>query len=380
MAMRKRKIKTQIGPKSGMSGIPIDKGFDSIVSYFHQDIDKKEISQLVRNFIKKNYSKADAKKAFANPEWAISMFTHYGAVSFWSELVKSDEKYDSGMYQHYLQGFKNYIEKLKEDGSKVLEEKKLEEKTKGNVVTLSPMQRLQNKINNTIMQDLLTLEDEWIDGQETTLDLYNQFKLHGLSGSATIPVRTVVEGWLLDYEDAYHKRCDQAVEGYSHLTRPELNRRLKSCKDMLDDLDKIKSATKSLRKVRIKKPQSAIKQVARVKYQKEDTGFKLVSINPIQIISNKRLFVLNTKYKRLTEYVTQDPKGFMISGTTIKNFDVELSRECVLRTSQLDFINSIMSDTPNQINKRWTDTVKTKDNKPNGRLNENTILLRIVNK
>ena len=54
----------------------------------------------------------------------------------------------------------------------------------------------------------------------------------------------MIEGWLLDYEDAYLKRCDQAVEGYSHLKRPELNRRVKACKDMLEDLDKIKSATK----------------------------------------------------------------------------------------------------------------------------------------
>ena len=63
-------------------------------------------------------------------------------------------------------GTKFYESKINLDGAKIIKEKELEKKLKGNVVTLSPMQRLQNKINETIMQDLLTLEDDWIDGQE----------------------------------------------------------------------------------------------------------------------------------------------------------------------------------------------------------------------
>ena len=382
MAIKKKKTKrtTARVAKSGIGAVPFAKGFDYVVRYFHENVDKKDISDLTRGFVKKNYSKADAKNILANPEYSFNMFTHHGATVYWSEIVKTDAKYDGEVFQQYLKGFKTYLSKINLDGAKIVKEKEFEKKLKGNVVTLSPMQRLQNKINNTIMQDLLTLEDEWIDGQETTLDLYNQFKSHGLSGSATIPVRAVVEGWLLDYEDAYLKRCADAVEGYSHLKKSELNRRVKACKDMLEDLDKIKSATKSLRKVRIKKPQSAIKQVAKLKYQKEDTNFKLVSTNPLNVIGSARLYVFNTKYKRLAEYVTQDPKGFIISGSTIKNFDKEASRECTLRSSQLGFIQTVTSKTPNQVDKAWSETLKTKVTSPNGRINDNIILLRTVNK
>ena len=321
--MAKRKKKKLLGrvSKSGVGAVSFEKGFNYVLRHFHDEVDKKEISELTRGFVKKNYSKADAKNILANPEYSFNMFTHHGATVYWSEIVKTDAKYDGEVFQQYLKGFKTYLSKINLDGARIIKEKELEKKLKGNVVTLSPVQRLQNKINETIMQDLLTLEDEWIDGQETTLDVYNQFKLHGLSGSATIPVRAMIEGWLLDYEDAYLKRCADAVEGYSHLKRSELNRRVKACKDMLDDLDKIKAATKATRKVRIKKPQSAIKQVAKLKYQKEDTTFKLVSINPLTIIGSTRLFAFNTKYKKIIEYVTQDPNGFNISGSTIKNFD-----------------------------------------------------------
>ena len=106
----------------------------------------------------------------------------------------------------------------------------------------------------------------------------------------------------------------------------------------------------------------------------------MVSINPLSIIGSTRLFGFNTKNKKLIEYVTQDPKGFIISGSTIKNFDKEASRECTLRSAQLGFIENVLGKTVNQINKIWSETIKTKTSSPNGRINVNTILLRVMDK
>ena len=147
---------------------------------------------------------------------------------------------------------------------------------------------------------------------------------------------------------------------------------------MLADLDRIKSATKATRKIRTKKPMSADKQVAKVKYMKEDTNFKLVSINPVTIIGNIRLYTFNTKRRILSEYVTMDPKGFSIKGTTIQNFDKDQSRQVKLRKP--DILQSVLKDRPTVVSKNWNETIKTKSSLPNGRLNEDTILLRVHNK
>ena len=141
----------------------------------------------------------------------------------------------------------------------------------------------------------------------------------------------MVEGWLLDYEDAYFKKCEQAVESYSHLKKSELNRRINECHSMLNDLAKIKLATRAMRKVKINKPKSADKQIKNVNYKKEDNNYKLVSINPIQIVGSVMLYTFNTKYKVLTQYVTRAGNGFEISGSTIKNFSKEDSRSITLR-------------------------------------------------
>ena len=280
--------------------------------------------------------------------------------------------------QYWKDALDKYVLKLVEIGKPLYFEKQARLKDSDKVVSLSPMQRLQNKISNTIMQDLLDLEDGWIEGEKSYIDLYVLFKKHGLPASATASVREVIEGWLLEYEDAYHKSCADAIEGYSHLKRLELNHSIKACQDMLSDLDRLKSAAKATRKTRIKAPKSADKQVARVQYKTQDNDFKLASIPPIQIVGKFRLYVFNTKSRMLTEYVTTAAVGFEVSGTSIKNFDQVSSRTIKLRKPD-DFLPIVLNKTPKQIDKEWS-TLTTKGSTPNGRLNKDTILLRALDK
>lgn len=375
MAIPKRSKKKTVrsARRTGAAASPVEKGFDSVLYYFQNEVDRKETINIVKSFVKTQFNKTDAKYILANPD---SNFGHsyMGATSYW--YSSGQEVNDRSEYWHHalIARFKGYIDA----GKDILKTKALEKKEESNVVTLSPMQRLQNKIKNTIMQELLDLEDQWIEGEKATLDVYSRFKFHGLTGSATLPVRQVIEGWLVDYEDAYHKRCDQAVEGYSHLKRPELNRRIKACQDMLLDLDRIKSAAKAQRKTRVKLPKAADKQVSKVKYKKEDSEFKLASINPVQIVGKTRLYTFNTKSRMLTEYITQSIGGFEISGTSIKNIDSVNSRTVKLRKPN-EILALVLTKSVKQIHVAW-DTLTTKSSVPNGRLNDDTILLRVMDK
>lgn len=373
MAAKKMKAKTG-RRRIGSSQIPIDKGWEAVKYYFHMDMEKKDLANAIKTYVKNNYSKSDAKAILANPEYFFYMYTHYSCTAFWVNTqldVNMNEKIPS-----YIKSLKKFCDSLIPKGKQILDEKALEAKIQNNVVVLSPQQRLQKKIGNTIMQDLLELEDEWIMGEKTTRDVYQLFRKYGLSGSATLPVRTMIDGWLLDYEDAYHKRCPQAVEGYSHLKRPEINRRIKACESMLSDLDRIKSSAKATRKVRIKKPVAVDKQVARVQFCKENKEFKLTSINPIMIIGKARLYTFNVKTRILTEYLTQAAGGFTISGSTIKGIDLENSRCTKLRKPD-QFLSVVLGKNHNQINKEWQ-SLSTKTNTPNGRINKDTILLKVL--
>ena len=367
---KRLKKKKEIVRRKGAALIPIQRGWEATKYYFQIEVTKKDIVGYIKTYVKNNFTKAQARKILAAPEYKFNI-PHYGCTAFWlNSKLDIDEK-----IQPFVNGIKKHCTELIDIGGEILNEKKNEKKV---VISISPMERLQKKISETIMQDLLDLEDQWIEGEKVTIDLYKLFQTHSLSGSATLPVRQVVEGWLIDYEDAYHKRDEQAVEGYSHLKRPELNRRIKSCQDMLLDLDKIQSAAKANRKIRTPKVKAADKQVAKVQYKKEDPEFKLVSINPILLIGSRRLYAFHCKERYLIEYCTQSVNGFEISGTTIKNIDSVNSRQVRLRKPD-EFIPIALNKTVKQIDTEWK-KLTTKTTIPTGRINKDIILLRVTDK
>ena len=359
--------------RTGLAGIPVDKGFNAVKDYFHLQVDKKDCVSQVKTWVKKNFPQP-AKYILANPEYHFSM-THHAATAFWynNDLYKNNDA-DGNIAKEFLNNLFDKMIPLIEKGKVLYEEKQ----KANNIVSISPTVKLMRKINNTIMQELLELEDKWIDGDDATINIYDRFKYHGLTNTAISYVKPMIEGWLLDYEDAYYKRCDQAVEGYSHLKRSALNHRIKVCQAMLADLERIRSATKASRNVKVKRPKSVDKQVAKVQYKKEDNEFKIVSINPIQIPTKTRLYAFNTNNKNVIEYVTESVNGFEISGSTIKNFSKGLSRAICLR-KPLDFLPIVLQKTPKQIDAAWQ-TLKTKTRVPNGRINKDTILLRVLDK
>ena len=361
--------------RTGLAGVPIDKGFDIVKNYFHLEVDRKDCINQVKTWVKKNHGPY-AKYILSHPEYKFAM-THDAATAFWynNDLYKNNDL-GGDKAKEFLNSLFDYVIPLIESGKELYKQKQAEKKT--NVIVLTIQEKITRKIKNTIMQELLELEDKWIDGEDATINIYDRFKFHGLTNAAVSHVRPTIEGWLLDYEDAYHKRCDQAVEGYSHLKRSVLNHRIKVCKEMLSDLDRIKSASKASRNVKVKGSVAIDKQVSKVQYKKEDLDFKIVSINPIQIPNKSRLYTFNCKYKVVTEYVTDSPNGFIISGSTIKNFNKATSRAVTLRKPD-DYLPMFLSKTPKQIDEAWKG-ITTKTFSPNGRINKDTILLRILDK
>lgn len=344
MAMRKKKtVVVKRRPKTGAAAAPIDKGFMYCKDYFHMDLDRKDGVKLMKEYVKKNCSKLDAKAILACPDYVFTVRTHIAACMHWINsgldfekrmIIQNQYQADGSVKKVEVESFydghdaiRRFLDFAIDAGKKILAEKSEIAEEKLNVVVLTPLQRYQEKLNNTIMSDLDDLEDSWIGGEEADFDLYNRFRYHGLTGKAAEPVRRVLEGWLLDFNDAYHKRCDQAVEGYSHIKRSVMRRRIKHVELMLADCDKLKAASAATRKVRKPRVKSADKQVVKMRYKKEDKDFKIVSINPISIVGAMRLYVFNAKTREITEYVSGSTSGFSVRGTTLQAVDLENSRK-----------------------------------------------------
>lgn len=369
--------KTKAQPKRvkfGLPGCPTDKGFDACKYYFQSEVDRKILSDMTKKYIRDEYTKEDARAIFANPEYHFTLYTHLAAAIYWK---LTGQEFDTKSTA-YLNAVKEYYSKLIEPGKRKLAEAMVAEDGTTPIVKPNPQELLAQKVQKTIMVDLDKLEDEWIDGSKADIKVYELFKQHDLKALAIPHVRKRVDRWLSEYEDAYNKNCDQAVEGYSHIPRSELKRRVGVIKGIIADLDRIKATTKVTRAPRAPKTRAADKQIQRLQFLKESPENKLMSINPIQVPGSYRLYTFNVKTRLLTEYVTSSTSGFEVKGTTINNIDVDKSRSVKLRKPE-QFIPIVLSKTTKQIDNEWN-KLTTKSSVPNGRINKDTILLRVMDK
>lgn len=368
MAVAKKKAIRTRRPKTGIDAAPRD-NFDRCKYYFHYEIESKQVSTLIKDWIKKEFSKEDSKAILACPEYKFTMFSHWAATIFWlNEGLEWEERW-YGFRDKVRAHYEEYIE----IGKKILAEKQEVQEEK-NVIRLTPQQLLARKVNETVMCDIDDLEDAWMNGEKQTIDLYSLFRKHDLKAMAVPQVRERIEGWHLEYKGAYDKADEQLVEGYSHIKRTELKRRVKACEDMLSDLDRIVQAAKATRKPRAKKAVTADKQISQLKYQKEDATLKIVSVNPVTIIGAMRMIVINTKYRTVTEYFTDRTKGFEIKGTTLQGFDPDTSRTKTMRKPE-EFL-PLCQKTVRQFNKAF-EALTTKEQKPTGRINSDCVILKV---
>lgn len=360
-----RKVSSGRNYRTGLSAVPMD-NFDSCKRYFFEDIDKSIISKLVKTWIKKTYKKEEAEIIFTNDEYHFHMYSYFAATIHWLNHEKEFSEKDKG----YVDALHNYYTNLLNEGSKKKKEE-VKKKPSKSVV--------DEKLTSAIMYDLDYLEDEWIANKETTIDLYVKMQKCQLKPSLISPVKTRLEGWLLEYEDAYYKRCEQAVEAYSHLSKKELKRRIDSIHQMLSDLDKFKSAVNTKKMIRSIKGKTPDKQVLNLKFLKSSEKFKTVSINPILIPGSIRFYSFNEKTKVLSEFVSLDKKGLTIRGNTIINYDPDHSRTIKLRNPD-QFLPIVINKSTNDIESEWKNLTTKSYPLTSGRINKDTLLLRVYDK
>ena len=78
----------------------------------------------------------------------------------------------------------------------------------------------------------------------------------------------------------------------------------------------------------------------------------------------------------LFDYKSAVAAGLAIKGTTLQTLD-EATCRCIRLRKPEEFLQIALNSTANQFEKAWT-KLTTKEGKPNGRINSDTILLRAI--
>lgn len=161
------------------------------------------------------------------------------------------------------------------------------------------------------------------------------------------------------------------LEAYSHLNEQQLL----AFVEFVMDIVSANVVRQKISKPRKKKQVTPEKQVAKMKFATSDDSLSLNSIKPKSIPGSKVLWVWNKKYRMLGAYYAQEGKEFVVKGTTILNFDVHSSVSKKIRKPEVT-IPEFMSMSKAAMKKALVE-VKSKEVKMNGRINSDTILLKV---
>jgi hypothetical protein len=172
--------------------------------------------------------------------------------------------------------------------------------------------------------------------------------------------------------DAINGEDEQLIEGYSNFSKRELKGFHKFVGEIVDDCHQMVQTAKAVRAPRKRKPQSPTKLVSKMKFLREFADLGLKSVKPESIIGSTEVWYYNTKYRRVGVYKGEGGNPLSVKGTTIIGFDVKDSQQMTLRKPEEFFKGLALGKRAlNNALKKLT----TKPSAPNGRINEECILL-----
>ena len=373
MAKRKQKTKRRI--KTGLAAAPLDSGFMRYKNYIRTEIDKKDIAGLIRNYIRKEYSKDEVNILFSGSEWQFYLYTHVAATIGWKN---AGLEFPVNWRSEFV--INNYISELMIEGNKRIA-LKAAASIEADPISRSPMEILKVKTDD-MLANIDDVIDDHVSNHEVNnaltafdeLNIYSKFNKEGTAYNTAKASFDHIEKLTEEIELLLTKKDDQLTEAYSFMKPKRQKVLLAFLIEIRDDIKRYMLNKKATRKTKAPTIMTADKQVSKIKYAKESVEYKIQSINPVSIIGASQLYTFNTKNRVLTEYLTSSPKGFEMKGTTLQNLNSS-SRSIRLRKPE-DILPDIQSKPVSRINAIWNG-LTTKQSVPNGRINNDTILVRI---
>lgn len=116
------------------------------------------------------------------------------------------------------------------------------------------------------------------------------------------------------------------------------------------------------------------KLVKRLRYKQEDSELGIKSINPESVLGTAVVWVFNTRYNTMTQFVAENDAGLSIKGSSIIGFSEKLSQTKKLRKPR-DFIKTLLES--GKVSQRnLLDGVKSKKKIVKGRMGEHSIIVK----
>lgn len=340
--------------------------------YVHYEIAVSSLQSAYIKYCEKEFDKKGAALLKKLPDYELTTPGKWAYMALKGVgLEESTKLWLSNKYKELLEKVPSIVQAEKE--------KAAVKEQKASLPQLSIQDRMREQVSD-LCAEWDHLLDEFCSNRLSVADFNPHSNMQSYKGNMIKPahakiIRELYESQRREAEEVVEWKDEQIKEGYAYMTA-------KMRKDYLAFFEKIMTACdtyintgKATRKTRKPKPVNKEKKISKIKYQVSEPKLGIASINPMQILDATTLWVYNTKTRKLGMYVAEDHHNLSAKGTTLIGFNESKSVCKTVRKPEV-LLKGIDKLPRTKIQKLF-DEINATETKLNGRLNEQTILLKV---
>lgn len=340
-------------------------------AYYNYYYSQKDLKKHLVKWMQDNkYTKQQVSAFIRSPDRAVPM-TAYGLIMANRQGMPLREK-ELGYLKERIE-----IALLQDDGDIVESSTGAPMPAAEKTVTKIPT--IQDRLNEKTIEHLAYFEglyDEVVLGGTVDPKAFDYLTANTVPQSQINKFVELFSARKAELGAAQGKLFEDYVESYKHYKAADFKRHYAFLDAILDALEQYRGVKKATKKARVKRAPNKEKLVSKLKYMKEEKTLKLVSVNPVDIIGAQELWVYNSKTRKLYKYVADSLTGPLgIKGTSLTGFDLAKSVGKTLRKPE-EKLKEFNKASKVQLRK-FLEDIKATETLGNGRMNEDTVLLRI---
>jgi len=339
------------------------------LTWYSENKSEKDARAYLLSYLSPKLSKEQKQAAqFLNAMW-------YQTEGFVARCLSRGAKIPENSFQTFHDGVQKFIARL----DAIVIERNLTvpvsaEPEPTNVISIQ--ERVQNKVDYYIMELEGKFDDVWHRGSKEEFVPYTWMMENGVKPMHATKIaeyfRERAKNWITNIDA---RKTDEYVKESYPRSAKEMLAAAQFFALVTTDAEKLAANKNAAKKPRKKKAIPLEKKIAKLNYKKEDMDNKLISINPVKIMGAEKLWIYNVKTRKLGVYVANDGAGLSVKGSAIENYKYSESISKTLRKPEA-VLKKILEG-GKIVLRKVMEGVNSKPSELNGRINKDTILLRV---
>jgi hypothetical protein len=322
------------------------------LNWYHQNQEPKDAQRYLSEYAKKNKipGRVDTSKSYLTLAWLCRLVVNGNDVG--SEAILK---------------MKNELPSL------------MEKEQAAVVLDVAPAVSIQDRVREKVAEIAGELEgsiDDYVtegfkDARSPLALMQDRTK-----GMHATKIIEIFKKRRAEFDEVLHTTDKELKEAYSQFNKTQLKKLVAYCDLIITDAMKIAGEAKATRKPRKRKQKSPDQLISKLQFCQTSDEFGISSIKPREIVGAMQLWVFNIKTKKIGVYHAEDASGLSVKGSSLIGYSEMKSVSKTARKPQEALTNATKGG--KIILKNLLSNLTTKESALNGRINKDTILLRVL--